>query len=599
MTQNLLHLLTLVLLLFSSSHSLFAYDFSSVNDDSITIYYNKLSDTECEVTRNNGIGYSGSITIPASVSYAGDTYSVSSIGKSAFYDCCLTSIFLPNSLTSIGDSAFCFCEYLSSIALPNTLTSIGKSVFAICSSLTSIALPNSLTSIGDDAFYHCASLTSITLPYSLTSIGNAAFASCSSLTSFSIDPFNPNFSSLDGILFNKNQSLLICCPGGKQGSYIVPNTVTSIGNSAFSGCVFLTSIALPNSIASIGDHVFHGCKSLTSITVAPSNSNFSSLDSILFNKDQSLLICCPGGKQGSYIIPSTVTSIGSGAFWSCESLTSISLPNSLTSIGDLAFYSCTSLTSISLPNSLATIGDHAFSFCSGLTSVNILATTPPSVGYMAFSYVPLYSAILYVPVGALSLYAAATGWQDFGSIIQFDPSYFGVTNQDGVTIYYSKFNDTECEVTYSYSRYSGSIIIPASVTYAGSTFSVTKIGQSAFQDCTSLTSISLPNSITGIGYRAFCCCTSLASVSLPDSLSYIDDEAFCCCTSLTSISLPNSLTYIDEDVFCGCTSLTSISLPNSLICTELGAFRGCTSLTSNTLPNSLTSVGSCTFQDCM
>ncbi len=209
-----------------------AHDIEVQNADGVTIYYNYINNgTELEVTfRGN---YSGNVAIPEEVTYMNRTRKVTSIGNSAFEDCSyLTSIAIPNSVTSIGQCAFRFCSGLTSITIPNSVTSIGGYAFYYCSGLTSVTIPNSVPSIGDHAFAGCSSLTSVTIPNSVTSIGDGTFYNCTSLTSVTI-----------------------------------PNSVTSIGDNAFSGCSGLTSIAIPNSVTGIGVSAFRECYGLTSVTI--------------------------------------------------------------------------------------------------------------------------------------------------------------------------------------------------------------------------------------------------------------------------------------------------------------------------------------------
>ena len=244
-----------------------------------------------------------SVTIPDSVTSIGSCAfygcasltsvtipdSVTSIGGSAFYGCTsLTSVTIPDSVTSIGGSAFYNCKSLTSVTISGSVTSIGWSAFYGCASLTSVTIPDSVTSIGGSAFYDCSSLTSVTIPDSVTSIGNCAFASCTSLTGIWVAEGNSHYANdASGVLFNKDKTTLVQCPGA-FAAYTVPNSVTSIGEYAFSHCTSLTSVTIPNSVTSIGEHAFSYCTSLTSVTISDS-----------------------------------VTSIGEYAFYDCTSLTDV------------------------------------------------------------------------------------------------------------------------------------------------------------------------------------------------------------------------------------------------------------------------------------
>ena len=297
---------------------------------------------------------SGDITIPSSVFNKGINYSV----------------------TSIEMGAFCDCSSLTSIIIPDSVTEIGTVAFGGCSSLTSVIIPDSVTEIGEGAFLHCSSLTSIIISDSVTSIGEPAFLGCSALTEIVIGKNNPNYSSLEGVLFNKDQTTLIQCPNGKNGAYTVPDSVTSIGEMAFARCSGLTGVTIGNSVTAIGEGAFAGCSSLTEIVVGKNNPNYSSLDGVLLDKDQITLIQCPGGKRGAYTVSDSVTSIGLLAFAGCSGLTSIKIPDSVTSMGQHAFSECSSLTSITIPDSVTEIGGGAFLHCRILTDVYFKGDAP-------------------------------------------------------------------------------------------------------------------------------------------------------------------------------------------------------------------------------
>ena len=360
-----------------------AYDFQVDG-----IYYDINTDeTTVTVTNETGFSasYSGEVIIPQSVTFQGNTYIVTSIGYSAFLYCTgLTSITIPNSVTTIGENAFFCCTGLTEVTIPESVTSIGSWAFSSCTSLTEVIIPNSVTSIGERAFSNCTGLTEVTIDESVANIGDYAFSSCSGLQSIVVAEGNTSYSSSEGVLFNKDKTVLIQCPGGKSGAYAIPSGVTTIGSSAFLYCTGLTSITIPNSVTSIGSSAFSSCTGLQSIAVAEGNMSYSSSEGVLFNKDKTVLIQYPGGKSGAYVIPSGVTTIGSSAFSNCSGLTSVIIPNSVTSIGYSAFLYCTGLTSITIPNSVTTIGENAFFCCTGLTEVTIPESVT-SIGSWAFS----------------------------------------------------------------------------------------------------------------------------------------------------------------------------------------------------------------------
>ena len=285
---------------------------------------------------------------------------VTSIGYSAFGTCsALTSVTIPNSVTSIGRGAFYCCTSLRSVTIPNGVTAIDESLFYNCTSLTSVTIPNSVTSIGYHAFSGCTSLTSVTIPDSVTSIGYGAFYW--SGAAVSVVSENKNYCSEDGVLYNKQKTVLLY-GGACKGTFKIPNSVTSIGDSAFDNCDALTSVTIPNSVTSIGYHAFSGCTSLTSVTIPDS---VTSIGEYAFYNCTSLT---------SVMIPDSVTSIGDSVFQDCNSLTNVTILGSVTAIADSMFWCCTSLTSVTIPKSMTSIGRNAFFWCDSLTDVYYTGT---------------------------------------------------------------------------------------------------------------------------------------------------------------------------------------------------------------------------------
>ena len=576
--------------------------------------------------------------------------SVTSIGYGAFYYCkSLTSITIPDSVLSIGGYAFSACKTLTSITIPDSVLSIGNSAFSSCEELTRITLPNSVISIGNDTFLGCNKLTSITIPNSVTSIGERVFAGCSSLTAINVAEANKFYSSVDGVLFNKDKTELICYPPSKvDDSYSIPNSVTSIGASAFIYCSNLTNITLPKGVTSIGDGAFKDCSSLTSITIP---FGVTSIRNSTFYGCSSLT---------SITIPNGVTSIGDSAFSGCTSLTSITIPDSVTWIGDRAFegtalldkqttpvkyadswvvncdsdvenviiksgtkgianstfFGCSSLTSITIPNGVTSIGDYTFSNSHNLTSV-IISDGVKSIGNSAFEMCSSLTSIT-LPDSVTSIGESAfLGCESLTSITIPDgvKSIGGYAFESCSSLTSIALSDSMTSIEkYTFNGCSSltSITLPDSVTSIGeeafsgckSLTSITipdgvkSIGGYAFEDCSSLTSITLPNSVTSIDMHTFDDCTNLSSITIPDSVTSIDGCAFWRCKSLASITIPSSVTRIGNSAFRHCSSLTSITIPSSVTSIDNYAFEDCSSLTSITIPSSVTSIGKSAFEDC-
>ena len=524
-------------------------------------------------------------------------YTVSGIGT-----CTDTEILIPTTyngmpVVSVEASAFLNNTAITSVVLPDGITSIGENAFNGCESLTSVTFGKNsqLSSIGPGAFNYCYSLESITIPESVTSIGSDAFYYCCGLRS---------------VTFGENSQL------------------TSIGDYAFLGCYSIESITIPASVTSIGERAFVECYRLVevwnlsklNITAGSEDNGYVGYyakrvetepsESYVYTDENGYVIYYDGkvkalinytGNETKLTIPdditelncfalsdcynitsvtfgenSQLTSIGDGAFNWCESLESITIPDSVTSIGDGAFYCCAKLTSITIPDGVKSIGNYAFEECTALESITIPGSVL-SIGYSAFEGCTALKSIT-IPDSVLNI---------------GDSAFEGCTALESITI----------------------------------PDSVLSIGYSAFEECTALKSITIPGSVLSIGQRTFAGCSGLESAIIADGVTSIGDDTFLNCTNLVNVSLPDSLTSIGSDTFYGCTNLqtyddgTASYLGNSenhylvlvsVISKEItsftiddktkfiwnGAFNGCRSLERVDIPDSILGIGHHAFQDC-
>ena len=457
-------------------------------------------------------------------------------------------LIIPDSVTSIGNSAFEGCSGLTSVTIPDSVTSIGGSAFYDCTGLTSVTIGNSVTNIGNLAFYNCSKLTSITIPDSVTSIGSSAFSGCSGITSITVAKGNTKYHSSGNCLIETASKTLI---SGCNTSVIPSDgSVTSIGGSAFAGCSGLTSVTIPDSVTSIGGFAFYSCSSLTSIT-----------------------------------IPDSVTSIGMRAFYGCTGLTSVTIGNGVTSIGGFAFYSCSGLTSITIPDSVTSIESYSFYRCSSLKGVYITDINKwCNIDFGEYDANPLKVAgNLYLNGELVTNLVVPTGVQ----IIKFS-AFDGCTSLTTLTIPGSvSVIETRA---FSYCNNLTTVVLEEGVTV---------IDEWAFEGSNRLSSITIPDSATNIGHDAFYG-TSWYN-NQPNGLVYAGKVAFKYKGTMpnnTSIVINEGTLIITEWAFKGCTNLTSGTIPDSVTSIGDSAFEGCTGLASITIPDSVTSIGARAFSGC-
>lgn len=401
----------------------------------------------------------------------------------------LKKVIVSDLCTEIADKAFYRCSSLKEVDLGNGILTIGWRAFYGCSSIESLVTPDTVTSIGDSAFGFMTSLISVNILGPNTRIGLSVFSGSTSLISIRVVSENIYYSSSNEALYSKDGTRLICCPGGLEGTFTIPSTVTEIEEYAFYHCEKLTNIIIPNSVTTIEDHVFAYCSSLLSIDLP---------DDLLVLEPYSFSEC---SSLETVSLPNGLTTIGRMAFYNCVKLNNILISSSVTSIGDRTFVYCSSLSEINLPSSLQTIGEYCFAYCSSL----------------------------------------------------------------------------------------GTIDVPASVE---------TLDKALFMECSSLESVTLHSGLKTIGLGAFLKCSSLTAIDVPDSVTSMDSAVFENCSSLTSFEMPHYVTNISQELFSGCTSLKQVTLSGYDYGTiGKSAFYNCTSLETIELPG-ITTIADYAFYNC-
>jgi RHS repeat-associated protein len=390
-------------------------------------------------------------------------------------------------------------ESITAVIIDVGVTNIGYYAFSGCVNLNSVTISSSVTRIEAWAFNNCSSLISINIPSSVTTLFGGAFLGCTSLTEITIDANNPNYSSVDGVLFDKSKTELMRYPEGKiNPAYSIPSSVQIVEGYAFEGCSGLISVDIPASVYYFGTYLFGGCSSLTEITVAAGNPRYKSENGVLFDISFPTLVRYPAAKANSaYTIPSTVTEIGLSAFSGCNNLTEVIIPSSVTSIDQFAFSDCSNLISVNIPEGITSIAWSAFSGCKSLTSVTIPSSVT-SISWSAFS-------------GCESL----TSMNIPSSVTSIEyPAFYDCIKLTAITVDAgNNYYESEDGILFEHGQ---SILVkyPAAKTNTTYTIpsSVSRIEGSAFQDCSTLTSVIIPFSVTIIKSGAFENCSGLTSI---------------------------------------------------------------------------------------
>lgn len=470
---------------------------------------------------------------------------VSKIGYQAFSSCKdLTSICIPNGVTTIESYAFNYCENLLSIEMPNSITTIERYAFASCYNLSAATIPNRVTKISEYLFWSCKNIKKVIIPNSVDTIEKSAFQYCNNLTDITI-----------------------------------PNSVTAIGSYAFNNCKSLTRISIPDNIVYIGEDAFSYCDNLSQITIG---NNVTTIGLGAFRYCNNLTCLT---------IPNSVTSIGASTLWGCTNLSSVTLSNNITKIEDYLFYQCNNLKAVTIPGNVASIGKESFRYCSNLTKITIPESVA-SIGNYAFRDCNGLNEIYSLPIVAPSggNYAFDTNrsgckiyvynecvdnykstWSNYVNYIYANGNYPYGTLTD---IYYTtndgqKISSNKLAIkSNTYNNGQGKMVIYGELQL---------IPDEAFYKCDNLSSITIPDCVNMIGKRAFKDCGSLLSVNLGKGITIIGDDAFYNCDNMTSITLPDNVTTIGYYAFYDCDKLETAILGKGISISTIGyyIFEGC------------------------
>ncbi len=562
--------------------------------DEACLLTNELDDGTLEITKY--AGNSATCVIPGEI----DGKKVTEIGDSAFKGCTeLTSITIPDGVTGIGNKAFSDCTSLETVTIPASVTYVRDSAFYGCTSLKSVTIPESVTYIGGYAFAECYSLKYADIPANVSGIGLSPFCNCRSLENINIDEANKWYTTVDGVLYDKDKTELINYPAGKKdSSYVIPEGIRTIREKAFYGCLNLCELTIPDSVTEIESGAFE-CSSL----ISDEYGTIKYVDGWVVGSGHTANVVLKDGTRGiafeafscdeiieKVTMPDTVKYINAYAFENCTNLSEVLLSSSLENIESGVFFNCMKLADIVIPDSVISITSDAFLNTALLDKQN---TPVKYVGKWVIAAEDRDKIVIKDGTKGIAnnAFSGCTSLTD-------------ITIPDSVTkigdYAFSNCNSlTEIKIPNKVKSIGGRVFwFCESLKNVTIPDSVTMIGDMAFVGCKSLTDITIPGSVTMIGDAAFANCTCLTDITIPDSVTMIGDGAFANCTSLTDITIPGSVTMIGDHVFAGCTSLTDITIPGSVTMIGNAAFSSCTSLTDITIPDSVTSIGDSAFYNC-
>ena len=562
--------------------------------DEACLLTNELDDGTLEITKY--AGNSATYVIPGEI----NGKKVTEIGDSTFKGCTeLTSITIPDGVIGIGNNAFSGCTSLETVTIPASVTYVGNSAFYGCTSLKSVTVPESVTYIGGYAFAECYSLKYADIPANVTGIGTSPFCNCRSLENINIDEANKCYTTVDGVLYDKDKTELINYPAGKKdSSYVIPEGIRTIREKAFYGCLNLCELTIPDSVTEIESGAFE-CSSL----ISDEYGTIKYVDDWVVGSGHTANVVLKDGTRGiafeafscdeiieKVTMPDTVKYINGCAFENCTNLSEVLLSSSLENIERCAFLNCSNLADIVIPDSVISITSDAFYNTALLDKQN---TPVKYAGKWVITAEDRDKIVIKDGTKGIASYAfsGCTSLTDItipDSVTMIGDYAFGNCN-----------SLTDIKIPNKVKSIGGRVFwFCESLKNVTIPDSVTMIGDMAFVGCKSLTDITIPGSVTMIGDMAFSGCKSLTDITIPDSVTMIGDAAFANCTSLTDITIPGSVTMIGDHVFAGCTSLTDITIPGSVTMIGNAAFGSCTSLTDITIPDSVTSIGDSAFYNC-